>query len=359
MRTPILGALAALALAPSALARDLLVTVARPGNLYVFDAAERALLKDCALGLDPTPGVVAMAPDGATAFVLVNHWQDVIGVDVASCEIVFHAVQSEGDVTRRSLASLAVSKDGTRVYTIRNPVRRHADRLEPLEPEFAVFDAAAGLDAQPLAVHAAPRRSTVMATGADGTVYVGGHDIDAVDPETGVFTTAIPNANWDRPTYGAPDVLAFWPIGSQNDEFLLLYSAPVFADETKAEMTDFVWGFSSVDLETGTTEIRDFTSFEVIMFSAVRNPVAPNELYGVYTQLSKHDVDTGELVKRVDLPHTYYVINVSTDGREVYVGGTSDDIGVYDTATLERIGEMRIPSGGDMSVSTVQVVRVE
>ena len=82
-------------------------------------------------------------------------------------------------------------------------------------------------------------------------------------------------------------------------------------------------------------------------------------LYGVYTQLSKHDVDKKELVKRIDLPHTYYVINISSDGKEVYVGGTNDDIGVYSTETLERIGEMIIPSGGDMTTSTLQIVKVE
>ena len=354
-----LAAALAPALAPAALARDLLVTVARPDNLYVFDAAERALVADCRLGVDHVaPSVVAMSPDGRIAYVLVNRWEDVIGVDIASCETVFMARQSEPDVKRRSIGSLAVSKDGTRLYTIRNPVRLHPDRHEILEPEFAVFDTAAGLDAQPIALHPAQRRSTVMATGRNGLVYVGGHDILAIDPETGATETAIANASWDRPTYSGPDVLAFWPVGSQNDEFLLLYSAAVFADENHEELADFVWGYSSVDLTTGETEIRDFASFEVIMFSAVRNPVAPNELYGVYTQLSKHDVETGELIKRVDLPHTYYVINIASDGSEVYVGGTNDDIGVYDTETLEKIGEMRIPSGGDMGTATLQVVRL-
>lgn len=359
MKLPILVALAAATLAPAALARDLLVTVARPGNLYVFDAAERKLLKDCDLGAHPTPGVVQMSPDGKIAYVLANRWQDVVGVDIDTCEITFRAVQSEGNVVRRSIASLAVSPDGTRVYTVRNPVEKLPDRHVVMEPELAVYDAAAGLDAKPLEIFPAPRRSSVMSAGADGTVYVAGHDIYAVDPATGAFSTAIANRTWDRPTYGGPDVLAFWPIRSAGDEFLLLYSAPVFADETRAEMTDFVWGYSAVDLETGATEIKDFGAFEVIMFSAVRNPVAKNELFGVYTQLSKHDVEKGELIKRVDLPHTYYCINVSSDGKEVYVGGTNDDIGVYDSVTLERIGEMRVPSGGDMGVATVQVVQVE
>ena len=146
---------------------------------------------------------------------------------------------------------------------------------------------------------------------------------------------------------------------SQADEFLLLYSAAKFTDETQNELADFVWGYETVDLTTGESKIEDFASFEVIMFSAVRDPNDKNNLYGVYTQLSKHDLATKELVKRVDLPHTYYVINISTDGKEIYVGGTNDDIGVYDAGTLERIGEMRIPSGGDMGTATVQVVRVD
>ncbi|KZL19898.1 hypothetical protein PsAD2_01720 [Pseudovibrio axinellae] len=341
------------------LARDLLVTAARPGNLYVFEAQNRKLIKDCDLGSSPVPGVIAMSPGGKVAYVLVNLWQDVVGIDIETCEKVFFAKQSEGDVTRRSIASLAVSKDGKELYTVRNPVRKHSDRLEVMPAEFAVYDTNAGLQAEPRLVHEAPRRSTVMATDRKGAVYVAGHDIYSIDPATGQTDIAIANASWNRPTYSPPDVLAFWPIGSQNDEFMLLYTAAIFADETKSELADFVWGYQSVDLTTGESVIEDFTSMEVLMFSAVRSPVDQSKLYGVYTQLSKHDVETKELIKRIDLPHTYYVINISSDGKEIYVGGTSDDIGVYDAESLERIGEMRIPSGGDMSVSTIQIVQAK
>ncbi|MHA6344334.1 quinohemoprotein amine dehydrogenase subunit beta [Roseivivax sp. CAU 1761] len=349
-------ALPALAAAAPAQAGDLLVTPARPGNLYVFDAATRTLKQDCDLGLNVVPGVTVMSPDNAIAYMLVNRWQDVVGIDIATCEQVFFARQSTGDVTRRSIASLAVSRDGRELYTVRNPVRMLADRYEVMAPEFAVYDTAAGLDAEPLRSFPAPRRGTLMAADANGDVYLAGHDVLRIDPETGATEIAIANASWDRPTYGGPDVLAFWPTGSQNDEFMLMYTAPVFTDESRTEMADFVWGYQSVDLATGETEIADFASFEVLMFSGVRSATDPRYLYGVYTQLSKHDLETQELVKRVDLPHTYYVINVSSDGREIYVAGTNEDIGIYDSQTLERVGEIRIPSGGDMSVATLQVI---
>ncbi|WP_323771804.1 quinohemoprotein amine dehydrogenase subunit beta [Antarctobacter sp.] len=350
---------ALLAAATPAAAKDLLVTVAKPGNLYVYDAAERALVKDCPMGTEMSPGVIQMSPDGKTAYVLVNRWQDVIGIDIETCEKVFYAAQSTDKITRRSIASLAVAADGSEIYTVRNPTRKLVDRYEVMEPEFAVYAADGGLEAEPVRTYPAPRRSTVMQTGQDGTVYIGGHEIYGMDPASGTLKVAIPNASWDRPLHSPPDVLAFWPIGTQNAEFMLMYTAAVFSDETQTELADFVWGFSSVDLETGDTTVQDFASLEVLMFSGVRDPNAENLLYGVYTQLSKHDVDTRELIKRVDLPHTYYVINISTDGKEIYVAGTNDDIGVYDAETLERIGEMLVPSGGDMGTATLQVVQVD
>lgn len=356
MKKFVTAAALSLASALPGFAGDLLVTVARPANLYVFDADTREVAKDCDLGIHVTPGVITMSPDNKIAYVLVNRWEDVIGVDIETCERVFHAQQSTDEITRRSIASLAVSKDGRQLYTVRNPVRRYADRYEVLPPEFAVYNTAAGLEAKPTAIHPAPRRSTLLATDRKGKVYIAGHDIYRVDPANGETEIAIANASWDRPTYSGPDVLAFWPTGSQNDEMLLMYTAAVFTDEKQEELADFVWGYQSVDLTSGETKIADFASFEVLMFSAVRAAQSPEHLFGVYTQLSKHNLETQELVKRVDLPHTYYVINISSDGKLVYVAGANEDIGIYDTETLERVGEILIPSGGDMSLSTLHVI---
>jgi len=339
-----------------ALAKDLIVTVAKPDRLYVIDAKARSVQTDCKLDFNLIPGVIVMSPDNTIAYVLAERWEDVFGIELATCKTVFAAHQSEGDVRRKTIASLAVSKDGKELYTIRNPVKILADRYEVMEPELAVYDTAAGMDARPVRTFPAPRRMTVMATDRKGTLYAAGHEIYAIDPKTGETSIKIANASWDRPTYSPPDVLAFWPIGSQADEFLLLYSAAKFTDANQSELADFVWGYQTVDLTTGESKIEDFASFEVIMFSAVRDPNDKTRLYGVYTQLSRHDLATKELVKRVDLPHTYYCINISSDGKELYVGGTNDDIGVYDADTLERIGEILLPSGGDMAAGTMHVI---
>ncbi|MHA7777780.1 quinohemoprotein amine dehydrogenase subunit beta [Roseibium sp. M-1] len=363
MRNLIAAASAALTLtmaaslsALPALAKDKIVTVAKPDRLYVIDATSRTVETDCKLDFNLMPGVIVMSPDNTIAYILGNRWEDVFGVELSTCKTVFSAYQSEGDVRRKSIASLAVSKDGSELYTVRNPVRLLADRYEVLEPEIAVYETGAGLDAEPARTFPSPRRMTVMATDRNGVLYAAGHEIYAIDPKTGDISVKIKNASWDRPAFSPPDVLAFWPIGSQADEFLLLYSAAKFTDETMSEIADFVWGYQAVDLTTGESEIEDFTSFEVIMFSAVRDPNDKSKLYGVYTQLSKHDVTTKELIKRVDLPHTYYCVNISSDGKEIYVGGTNEDIGIYDADSLERIGEILLPSGGDMAAGTMHVI---
>ncbi|MNR45632.1 hypothetical protein D3C85_1645010 [compost metagenome] len=94
-----------------------------------------------------------------------------------------------------------------------------------------------------------------------------------------------------------------------------------------------------------------------MLFSTVINPVRRNEAYTVYTQLAKTDVDTGKLIKRVDLDHTYYNVNVSTDGKELYIGGTVDDIAVYDSQTLEFKGKIKIPGGGDQVLTSLRIVQ--
>jgi hypothetical protein len=103
--------------------------------------------------------------------------------------------------------------------------------------------------------------------------------------------------------------------------------------------------------------MRDFENTSVVIFSSVINPVRPSEAFGVYTQLTKVDLDKQAVVGRVDLDHTYYAINISSDGKEVYVGGAMNDIGVYDAATLKRIGEIKLPGGADQSVAGIRVVQ--
>ena len=66
-------------------------------------------------------------------------------------------------------------------------------------------------------------------------------------------------------------------------------------------------------------------------------------------------IDKDKLIARKDMDHTYYAVNVSADGREIYAGGTLNDIAIYDSETLEKIGSITIP-GGNMALSSLRMI---
>jgi len=78
--------------------------------------------------------------------------------------------------------------------------------------------------------------------------------------------------------------------------------------------------------------------------------------YGVYTSLSSIDVAGHRLEKRVPLDHTFYDINLSSDGREIFIGGTECDVGFYDAKTLDKKAILKLPGCADQSVSTLRVI---
>lgn len=294
------------------------------------------------------PGVIAMSPDETIASMLVDRRQDLVGIDIGACEKVFFARQSTDDVRRRSPASIAVS---------RGMVGNSAPCATPCGAWWT-----GAKSWPPNSRFMTPKRASTPSP-RRGAVHIAGHDIFRVDPSAGATEVAIANASRDRPTYGPtcgpPDVPAFWPIGSQNHELMLMCTAMTFTDASHAKMADFVWGYSTVDLDAGATDIRDFAALEALIFSAVRNPHARNELYGICPQLSKQGVAKGEQVRRIDLPHTCCEGDIFSDGKEIHLGGVNDDIGVCSAETLERIGEMRIPSGGEVGGATLQITQMD
>jgi hypothetical protein len=150
-----------------------------------------------------------------------------------------------------------------------------------------------------------------------------------------------------------------WPIGTVSNEFMLMYTAAKFNDkEQSMEKAEFMWGATRIDLTTGEVVQEDFAPIETIMFTGMTHIKDTNLLYGVLTDLTKFDRKNKKVIKRVSLDHTYYCLNFATDGSELYIGGTLNDIVVYDPDTLEKTGNIYLPLG-DTGASTLQVFRVK
>ncbi len=337
--------------------RDYMVVVNRPANLHLIDLARREILKTCRLQFHPSPGTVVMSPDNEVAYVLGNRFADVYGIELDSCDLVFSTRQSEGDERVRSMGSLAVSPDGRELYTHQVPSLLLLDRYEVRDTRVAVFDTSAGLDARPERRFPAPRQVSIMATGRDGSLYLGGPDMYRMDVVSGAVKTIIESRSLDHPLYSTRDILTFWPIGSVSREFIRMYTVAKFPDtERDMAKASWLWGYERVDLDTGEVTQGEFAPLEVVLFTGMTRPGKPNQIYAVLTQLQKFDIAQQRLVKSVDLDHSYYCINFSTNGDEIYLAGTLQDVAVYASDSLQKIGSIELP-GGNMAATTPQVFR--
>ena len=339
-------------------AKEYILTGHKPDQLVLIDAKARKVEKSFTVP-DAGPGIVTVTPsrDGKTAYVIANRWESVAGIDLDSGEQVFRANFSTGDIRAKAMFGMDISPDGKELAVFLSPVKLGLGEYEVQDTYVAIYNTADGLDAKPIRTFPAPRRTALLIYSDDGSkLYAGGWDFVAFDPQTGEQIGVHKARTWERENMSEPDILDVWPQWEQASVF----STPYFAlrtDKAEDDPAAYAMGMLTLDLKTDEFVMEEYENFEVIIFSTVVNPVRRNEVYGVYTQLSKIDIDKDELIARRDLDHTYYAINVAADGSELYVGGTMNDIAVYDTENLEKVGEILIPNGGDMALASLRMVQ--
>lgn len=365
---PAWGALALAAFAPAAAQAaplnadkplvkgdEYLVVGNYPDNLHVVDLKADALYKTCPVPGSVGPATLVMAPDKATAYLVTNRFDEVHGIALDSCKVVFHARMSQKPEERaKALFAISLSNDSKQLYVIQTPTTLNADHYRIGEPRLAVYDALAGEGARPLRTLPAPRQVTVMATGHDGSLYMVGPDIYKFNPETGEHSVLIPSRNWKRPRYAPPDVLSVWPLKNAADDFTILYTTAKFKGKTDDPATaDWIYGYFNVNLKTGKTETRDFAPFTEIYFTGVRSPKDPNLMFGVLNRLAKYDIKQKKLLAAAEIPHSHYTVSMNRDGSKVYLGGTWNILSVYDADKLKPVTSIALP-GGDMGAASPQ-----
>ena len=351
------AALFATLLAGAANAKEYLLTSVKPNTLVLVDPAERRVTRTYDIAGPGSVLGIAPSPDGRIAYVVTNRWNSLVGIDLDSGAEVFHADFSAGALRVRNTFGLEISHDGREIFVLLLPTVIGPSEYHVQDPTIAVYRADAGLHAVPARTLPVPRRTAQLMLSDDGAkLYCVSWDIHAIDPQDGHELGVQKLIHWDRPGFAEPDVFGVWTQFEQSHIWINPYAA-ARTDVDPADPAAMRTGMATLDLATGAFRMIEFENTTKVIFSAVVNPVQRNEAFAVYTTLSKVDLAKGELVRRVDLPHTYYTVNISADGREVYVGGTMDDIGVYAADTLARIGEIRMPGGADQATSWVRIVQ--
>lgn len=336
--------------------REYLAVTNYPNQLQIIDAVSDTLYKTCQLPDDFGPGLVQISPDGARAYILNNHYQDIYGIELDSCQSVFHAsLQQAADERVRAMFSLAVSPDGKTLYSIINRTKRGPDHYELLTPKLLVFDSKAGMGAKPVRSFDAPRQTTLIQVGDDGSLYVLGTDVYKVDPAVGRFDVVLPLRHWNRPGHGAPDVLYPWPQQRPQRTFSFLYTMPRFKDEKQdMETAEFVYGVADVDLKTGKATRTDFADFTEVFFTGAISPKNPNHIFTVLNHLAKYDIREKKQIGLTNLNHTYYVVSINSDGSKLYLAGALGDVAIFDADSLKLLKTIKLP-GGDMGTATPQI----
>jgi quinohemoprotein amine dehydrogenase beta subunit len=345
-------------------AGDMLVVANRPRHLHLVDLGARRVERSCEMPGPASPGTIAMSPDNQIAYIIGrNLGEEIWGVRLADCALVFSAQQSRGNERVRTLGGIATSPDGRWLYVHQAPVKLFLDHYEVQPTRVAVYDANAGTRARPVRTLPAPRQVTIMKTGADGTLYLGGPDILAMDPETGETRVALASRNRRDPAFGPRDVLTVWNIGESSGEFVRLFSAARWKPGAEGDLAqaELVWGFEKIDLASGSPSHAVVGPIQqgdraIGLFTGMTRPGRPDQFFATFTQLQRFDVPNARVDKSVDLEHSYYAIDFGTDGDTLYLTGTFNDIAIYDPDSLEKLGNIVLP-GGDMATGSPKIFR--
>ena len=341
------------AVAPAASAGDLIVTAAKPDRLYVIDAASRSVrsqfkVADAGNGLS----TILVAPNGRIAYALVNKMERIVGIDLHSGKMVFRAELSQSGERVKDFFGFTLTPDGRELIAYEIPVLLKPSEYVVEEPRFAVFRTNAGLNARPVRSFPAPRRLHVLLMRPSGkSFYAIGFDVYEYDVKTGALLGTRGIIHWELPGHSQPDLLAFWPVTEPTGVF----TSPISSEVKISGGTEPRTGLMSLDLKSGALKFQDFESVPTVIFSSVLAPDRKTA-FGVYTTLSRIDLEHGTLAQRVDLDHTFYSLNIATDGHELYLGGAMCDVAFYDPATLAKRSVLKLPGCADQALASLRVV---
>ena len=342
----------------SALAKDYLLTGLKPDKLVVVDAAARKVesvhtIPEAA----PGPVTITPSPDGKVAYVIVNRWESISGIDLASGEEVFRADLSSEEERVKAIFGMDISPDGKTLAVYESPVKLGLGEYEVQPTRISFFDTGAGKGAKRSRSIPAPRQITILMYAEDGSKLYGmGRAVYVIDPEDGKVIKEHKTQAWERENFYPPDILDVWSQWEQAG----IFSTPYYTARSDMSLEDpaaYWTGLLTLDLGTGEFKINEVENTDIFYFSSVVSPSDPNLVYGVYNNLSKLDAAQGKALGRVELDHSYYAVNISSDGKEVYIGGTISDIAVYDAESLKKLGNIDMPGGANQALSTLRVIQ--
>jgi|GEM_PF-2682298 len=274
--------------------------------------------------------------NGRTTFYLVDTLQNKI-VD----EISLTGRTDSGLLDRRVWGS-TISPDGSKIYAFVTQGEKRMNIFKSLPSKLLEIDVKTK---EVLRSVEAPYGIHVMQFKPDdpNTIFVWGYDLYKLDVPSLKLELKQGIKHPEKPEDGTGNFLMIWPRDRESG----FNSAPLIKVYPDQRVTEGIMWFN---LKTEQLKNVEFNKDPVGMFSAV---VDPQERYGyvVLNHWYKVDLKNGHVLKDSRPPTgSTYSINISADGKKLYLGGGGNDFIVANTdLKVEKV--IKVPTDGwDMRV---------
>lgn len=280
----------------------------------------------------------------------ITDWgQQIEQLDLAGKKVVRTFRMGSGDVKVRALDIELNPANPNLLYALSLRQRWLSDEIVDMTPAVLVLDLTTGKFVKEIEI---PRGCTNIFFGNDGSeFYVTGRDVFVYDPMTGKQVNFLGLAHPTTTGVDPQISLNIWRLHDQSGMAMVLVGSQNSANNLTYQ------GYYTIDLRKKSTEgsMKLVTDIGPLynQFSAVVSPDR-KYYYMVLNKVEKRDFATNRLLATADVDKSYYTIQISSDGKKVYLGGGGDSILIYDTETMKLLKKLDTPGDAVLTHFRVQ-----
>lgn len=280
----------------------------------------------------------------------ITDWgQQIEQLDLAGKKVVRTFRLGGGDVKVRALDIEINPAHPNLLYALSLRQRWLSDEIVDMTPAVLVFDLTIRKVIKEIEI---PRGCTNIFFGYDGSeFYVTGRDVFVYDPMTGKQVNFLGLAHPTTTGVDPQISLNIWRLHDQSGMAMILVGSLSTANNLPYQ------GYYTIDLRKKSTEgsMNLVTDIGPLynQFSAVVSPDR-KYYYTAMNKVEKRDFATNRLLATADVDKTYYTIQISSDGKKVYLGGGGDSILIYDTGTMKLLKKLDTPGDAVLTAFRIQ-----
>ena len=321
-----------------ALGKDILLQGMLPNKLNIIDGDKDEIVGTVTTQAKKVTNFTWDPKDLDKVYTITDWGQQIEQLDLKGKKVV-RTFRLGGDGVKVRALDIEINPAHTNLlYALSLRQRWLSDEIVDMTPAVLVIDLNTEKVVKEIEI---PRGCTNIFFGYDGSeFYVTGRDVYVYDPMTGKQVNFLGLAH---PTVTGVDPqisLNIWRLHDVSGMAMIL----VGSLNTKNNIP--YQGYYTIDLRKKSTEgsMRLVTDIGPLynQFSAVVSPDR-KYYYTVLNKVEKRDFRTNELLATANVDKSYYTIQVSSDGKKVYLGGGGDSILIYDTATMKLLKHINTP----------------